>query len=1038
MPSPLILLRFGLVRPQAYGRVLVILALAIVTLVSAAPLAMADAPTIRNASFESTERGTTCQAIDGWTLYGAPVSSISVVEEEQAPALRISRGKAFAYGLPVDPATDYLLSIRVRSTKAKVRIEAEPPLPDARPVEELGTTIDWTTIEFPLLAANRPQGVREMWIALSAEATEAGGAAWFRSVRLEPLGGGPNSVRNGAFEQPVVQTPVPQDWVLESGGASLVLDPDEAHEGSRSLRVSGVGRPFRVSQPIDLADLVAQGVKRVRISGWGRSRGLGSGRVRLELYGSEPPVSPFLSLSGDAEWMKGEVILDVRRQEGRKLSVWIQAPRNFEGDAWIDDIRIEPVPDDEVVNLLANSSFEPSLANPRLPDFWGLWGDAVWCVEPWSLEFFGLADVPGPFPDARVLQIVHPESKKFVPLPPNKRLSMYVLTGANLDLPEGDYTFSIYAKADRANTTILIHHPATEALATARVGQKWQRISATSSNVKLLPSIQLPDPGSRVWLSAPQLEPGRIATAYRSSPGEGSIAPPGESRVAATGAGLRASHGAPEISHVPVSPLAVYAEYDHVVDDEDLRGRLEWAGTQPTTVHWRLLNAVTGEELPAERQRMTIDGHGQLTFTISTAGLEPGAIGIHAVADAEGKRVGRATDVFAKLVRCDTDVRINRFTRSVTVDGVPMLPIFLPIEPSSLGDWHLDRLARAGFNCLAAPPVKLSQRELMLGKVPPAKEAAIRHELDRLHDRGMKLLWPIQWTFDDWSLTVTLYQGKVAELAAVYQTLVRTFRDHPAILGWYLMDEPSRPSWEKESGFTEADLYDLWFAVKQVDPGRFAYVNWNHTWDIAPYGGLDCTDVVSHDYYVISGEPFDYCGLAASVRMINDARAGRKPAFALISGSYDELVMRPSVDAIRVHAWLQLLYGTRGLCFWSKPPLDPEAWVEINKINREATLLHRHVFGDPDAALVSSGILTGATHRALWMIDDVAYLLLVNPGNDHEAIEIDVASACDREVMSGHRIFDDREIRLERGVMHDDCPPMSRSLYKFILAGASP
>jgi hypothetical protein len=1015
------------------------LVMALVALAGGGRVVPADEPTIRNASFESTERGTTCQAIDGWTLYGAPVSSISVVEEEQGPSLRISRGKAFAYGLPVDPATDYLLSVRVRATKAKVRIEAEPPLPDTRPVQELGTTIDWTTIEFPLLAANRPQGVREMWIALSAEATEAGGAAWFRSVRLEPLGGGPNSVRNGAFEQPVVQTPVPQDWVLESGGASLVLDPDEAHDGSRSLRVSGVGRPFRVSQPIDLAPLVAQGVKRVRISGWGRSRGLGSGRVRLEVYGSVPPVGPLLSLSGDAEWMKGEVILDVGRQEGRKLSVWIQAPQRFEGDAWFDDIRIEPVPDDEVVNLLANSSFEPSLANPRLPDFWGLWGDAVWCIEPWSLEYFGLVDVPGPFPDARVLQVVHPESKKFVPLPPNKRLNMYVLTGANLDLPKGDYTFSIYAKADRPNTNVVIGHPArTSPLATARVGRKWQRISATSSDAHFLPAIHVPDPSSRVWLSAPQLEPGRVATAYRSSPGNGSIAPPGQSQVAAIDDASRAYRADLEKSYVPVSPLAIYAEYDHVVDDENVRVRLEWTGTTPATVHWRLLNAVTGEELPTERQAMTVEGPGQRTFTISTAGLDPGAIGIHAVADAAGKRAGRATDVFAKLAKCDTDVRINRFSRSVTVDGVPILPIFLPIEPSNLADWHLNRLVKAGFNCLAAPPVKLSQRELMLGKVPPAKEAAIRRELDRLQARGMKLLWPIPWTFDDWSLTGALYRGQVAGLASVYRTLVKTFRDHPAILGWYLMDEPARQSWEKECGFTEAGLYELWFAVKQVDPGRFAYVNWNHSWDIAPYGGLDCTDVVGHDNYVISGEPFDYCGLAASVRMINDARAGRKPAFALISGSYDEVVMRPSVDAIRVHAWLQLLYGTRGLGFWSKPPLDPEAWVEINKFNREATLLHRHVLGDPDAKRLASGMHGTSTHHALWMIDGAAYLLLVNPGNDHDTIEIDIGRTCGREVVSGERMFDHRDVQLEEGVMRDQCASLSRSLYRFVLARPSP
>jgi len=1007
-------------------------------LVAATGLAAADPRPLRNASFETADGGSMCQSIVGWTLYGAPVSSISVVDDGGGKALRINRGKAFAYGLAVDPSIDYLLSVRVRASKAKVRIEAEPPLPGGRGAEDMEATFDWRTVEVPLLAARRPPGTREMWISVGAERTETDGAAWFQSVTLEPLGGGPNAVANATFEEPVVQTTVPLDWSMDSGGAALETDSDQAHDGSHSLRVTGVGRPVRISQPIDLTPLGEQGVRRVRISGWGRCQGLGSDRVRIEAYGAAPPVGPILSLSGDAEWMKGEVILDVDRQQGRKLAVWIHAPRAFEGTAWFDDIRIEPVPDDEVVNLLPNASFQPSIANPRLPDFWGLWGDAVWCIEPWSLEYFGIVDVPGPFPAARVLQICHPDAKSFVPTPPNKRLSMFMLTGANLDVPKGDYTFSIYAKADRPNTTVRIHHPASESpLATARVGRSWQRISATSSNVNLLPAIHVPDPGSLVWLSAPQLEPGKLATAFRPSPGEGSVVPPGELHVADTDGRVRNRRDDEDVSRFPVSPLAVYAEYDHVVDGEVARARLEWTGTTPATVHWRLLDAVTGAKLPLEQQSVQMDEPGTRTFTIPTARLRPGAIGIHAVADSAGKRVGRATDVFAKLARCAPDIRVNRFTRSVVVDGNPLLPVFLPVEPATLGDWHLDRLAKAGFNCLAAAPGKLSQQELIRGGVPPEKAAAIRRQLDRLHSRGMKLLWPIPWSFEDWSLTGDLYGGKIAGLAATYRTLVSAFRDHPAILGWYLMDEPSPQAWEKEYGFTESDMYALWFTVKEADPGRPAYVNWNHTWAITPYGSLDCTDIVGHDNYMISGEPFDYGELAPSVRMVNDARAARKPAFAWISGSYDEVAVRPSADAIRVHAWLHLLYGTRGLGYWSKPPMDPRAWDEIKAINSEAAFLHKHVFGNPESVMQAVGVHGNSIHHALWTVGDAALLLVVNTRDCTESLEVDVAAACGREVVSAGRLFDDRDVQVSGGMIRDECAPLSRYLYRCVLAPAA-
>lgn len=998
----------------------------------------AEALPLRNAGFETSDGGAPSQSIPGWTLHGAPASSISVVRDIGGPALQISRGKAFCYGLALDPATDYVFSVRVRASKAKARIEAEPPLPGGQPTEDSPTTYEWRTIELPLPAAQRPPSTREMWLALGAEATESGGAVWYRNVSLTPVGGGPNTVPNPRFEDAVIETTVPTGWSMDSGGATVRCDSGQWHQGSRSLRVTGVGRPVRISQPIEIAALIDQGVRRVRVSGWGKCLGLGSDRVRLEVYGATPPTSPILSLSGDAEWMKGETVLDLGRQKGRSLAVWINAPRAFEGDAWFDDIRVEPVPDDEVVNLLSNASFQPSVANPAIPDYWGLWGDAVWCIDPWSLAYFSIVDVSGPVSNARVLQVHHPAPDKFVPLPRNNRLNMFVLTGGNLDLPAGDYTFSIYAKSDRPNTPVHIHHPASETpLATARVGRKWQRIVATSDNVKLLPAIQIPDPGSLVWLSAPQLEPGKTATVFRPSTGEGSIAPSGEPRATNTDHQAR-GRGQPVHAGVrPIPYLAVYAEYSHVLNDEFVRARLEWSGPTPATIHWRLLDAVSGEKLPVKQEAIRIDEPGTRTFTIPLADLPPGVLGLHAVADAEGKRVARATDVFAKLPVVDRDIRVNRFTRSLADNGTPVLPLFLPVDPGTLGDWHLDRLVKAGFNCLAAAPAKLSQQELIAGPIHPSKETDIRRQLDRLQAHGMKLLWPLPWTFDDWAMTGKLHGGKITGLATIYRRIVSTFRDHPAILGWYLMDEPAPSSWEKDFGFSESDLHTLWFAVKEADQGRPAYVNWNHTWAIEPYGGLQCTEIVGHDNYSTAGEPFDLEALVPSVRMVNDHRAGRKPAFAWIAGSYDEAALRPSADAVRVHAWLHLIYGSRGLGYWSKPPLDPLVWAEMKTINRDATVLQQQVLGNPEAELRGAPIQSGAIHHALWVVGDAAYLLAVNTGASREMLRVDVAQACKRNIKSGRRLFDDQAINLDARMIRDQVEPFVRRVYRFELAPAS-
>lgn len=1000
--------------------------------------ASGDSTPLRNAGFEITEQGTTCQAIPGWTLYGLPTSAICVVPDSDGPALRISKGKAFCYGIPIDPATDYVLTVRVRANHANPRIEMEPPLPGGLQAEASEPAFDWRTMEFPFPATERPAGVRECWIALGAAVKETGGAVWFDRVALEPVGGGPNVVINPSFAEPVVETTVPAAWSMDSGGANVACDLEAAKQGSSSLKVTGVGRPVRISQPLDLSEFSTRGVRRIRVSAWGKSRGLGSDRVRLEIYGATPPASPVLSMSGDAEWMKGEMILDVGRQQGKKLAIWVNAPKPFHGDAWFDEIRIEPVPDSEVINLLCNSSFLPSAANAKLPDYWGLWGDAAWCIEPWSLDYFSIADVTGPVQGTRVLEVHHPATGGFVPLLGSKKLNMFVLTGSGLDLPPGEYTFSIYAKADQPNTTVHIRHPASAApFATARIGRAWQRITATSSDMTKLPAIHIPHPGSRVWLAAPQLEPGRMATTFRPSLGERNTAPPGKTPHLHSDARPREAYEAADAVRLLPSRLVVYAEYDHVLSDEVVRVRVEWAGPTPVTIHCRILDAVTGVKLPIEQQALRLDKPGVETFAIPTAGLAPGLIGVQAVADVAGKRTDRATDVFAKLAAASQDVRVNRFTRSITVNSTPILPVFLPVDPSTLGDWHMDRLVSAGFNCVVAAPGKFLLRDVAEGPLLPAKETEIRGHLDRLQARGLKILWPLPWSFDDWASTGKLYAGDINGLAAAYLRIISAFRDHPAIIGWYLMDEPSPRTWEDEFGFSEADLRLLWFAVKQADQARPAYVNWNHTWSIEPYGGLQCTDVVSHDNYSTSGESFDYDGLMPSVRMINDFRAGRKPAFAWISGSYDEVALRPSVAAVRIHTWLHLIYGTRGLGYWSKPPLDPLVWAEMQATNRDARILHEQVLGQPDAQLVVGPTQAGTVHYAVWRIGDIAYLLAVNTADFRSPLDVDVGTACGCGVSSGRMLFGNAPLALEQGRVRHTLDAFSRAAFQLDLAGSA-
>ncbi len=1015
------------------------LAVLIATACRANPVGAADGSPagIANGGFETAADGGATQAIPGWTTYGAPTSSIAVVAkpgQAKGSGLRIARGKAFCYGLAIDPEADYVLSLRVLAERAAVRIEASPEvgidLAAAAPLP--GESFGWRVVKVRLPAKARKTGTREMWIALGATATQPGGAAAFDDVRLEPVAGGPDIIPNGSFEEPVFDVASVPGWTVDSGGADVALAEENPHAGGRSLRLTGRGRSVRIVQVLDVAPLAAQGVKRVRLSAWGRCSGLGAARVRVELYGVANALPPLLSLTGDKGWTHGEVVVDVSRLTGRP-AVWINAPASFTGTAWIDDVELSAVPAEEPVNLLANTGFRAAVAHPSLPDYWGLYGEATFCVDPWTLGHFGIDEQSdSPVPGARVLRIHHPAKGGFVPLPRADRMTMFLVHGGDLDVPAGQVTFSVFLKAARPGTVVQAAHPSGAKHAVWTVGPQWQRYSVTGTNAPTMASLYLPEPDSLIWVAAPQLETGATATPYRPAPGEPEARDmPGAVAAAARSSAPRDAEAMPPPAGA--SPLSLQVEFDRYTDEAEARGRVRWRGSTPASAHVRLLDAGGSEIGGAERVVVEFTAAGERDFSLPIAAAPEGRLELQAVCLVEGRKAGRAATGFTKAGGAGDRVRISRFTRSLLVDGEPFFPLMLPTDPGRLGDWHLDRLREAGFNTLAQAPGRLRQSDVLAKGVSPEKTKELRVQLNRLHARGLKILWPLAWTFDDWDATGKLYGGDAQAMQKTFARVVAAFRDHPAIIGWYVIDEPSKHTWEGGFGFKESDMAALTAAVKAADPTRPAYVNWNHTWGIEPYGGLASTDIVSHDNYSISTEPFDLEELVPAVRMLNDHRARGKPAFEWISGSYDENRLRPGAAAVRVHAWLQLVYGTRGIGYWSQPPLDPAVWEEMKRINAEAAWLATHAFGSGDARLVGVRTNGAGIHYSVWRNADKAFLLAVNTGIATAPLAVDLPALCGCRVGTARRLFDEGALQLAEGTLRDELPPCARCVYEIKL-----
>jgi len=479
--------------------------------------------------------------------------------------------------------------------------------------------------------------------------------------------------------------------------------------------------------------------------------------------------------------------------------------------------------------------------------------------------------------------------------------------------------------------------------------------------------------------------------------------------------------------------LEVCTEYDFYTDDPEARISIRWARPEAAAIKLKLLEGTTGKELNLPLTELPLQGGEMREIRIPLADLAPGEYDITAAALADGKEIATARDRLIKLPKGPMEVRLNRFLRGMVVDGKPFFPVFLPLPPDRLGDWHLGQLKEAGFNCLAAPLGKLWQAEILKSGVPPAMAAEIRNQLDRLEAQGLKFIWPITWSYQDWPKIREITGGDARVFSSIMAKIVETFKDHHAIIAWYLLDEPATRTWQDECGFQERDMQILHASVKAADPYRPAYVNWNHSWKTEPYGGLACTDIMSHDNYMISGEPFDWELLVPSVRMINDKRAGHKPGFIWISGSFDELFITPGPDPVRVHAWLHLVYGSRGLGYWDKHPMNPEVWNEMKSINHETAFLNSYVFGPASARPLAVSTQGERIHYAIWDNGGKAYLFGINTGSRPADFNLDLAKAAGITVVGGRRLFDEGEPVIKDGLLSDEFPACGRRIYELEL-----
>lgn len=373
-------------------------------------------------------------------------------------------------------------------------------------------------------------------------------------------------------------------------------------------------------------------------------------------------------------------------------------------------------------------------------------------------------------------------------------------------------------------------------------------------------------------------------------------------------------------------------------------------------------------------------------LTLPLAGLKGGEQEVAAELETAGGKVVGAKKV--KFTRVDSrpaewKTWFDRHGRTI-VDGKPFFP--LGMYWHSIVSNRIDVYAQGPFNCLM-PYGSPDRREL----------------LDYCHEKGLKVIYSVKDVYSGTRWAPKGIDTEADELAFISDRVAR-FKDHPAMLAWYLNDEMPLTMLDRLTA--RRDL------MERLDPGRPGWVVLYQYGQIAEY--MPTFDVIGTDPYPIPERPA--CVATTWTRATACGALGCKPLWqvpqAFNWGCYrkdpaERAKMRAPTEAeLRSMCWQCIANGANGLVLYSffdlsKPtagvPFE-QRWGECCRVGREIRDCFPILLSEPCETPVT------AKHRAVrsesddsddmvscraWRKDGRTYVLVVNGYGEALDVELD-------------------------------------------------
>lgn len=400
----------------------------------------------------------------------------------------------------------------------------------------------------------------------------------------------------------------------------------------------------------------------------------------------------------------------------------------------------------------------------------------------------------------------------------------------------------------------------------------------------------------------------------------------------------------------------------------------------------------------------------RIPFTI---GLPPSQDIVNAVVTEKGPRPKffNAAARLAILQYKPNEVKIDRLTGGLIVNKLPFFPFgfytYSPVDPT-LPEEEVVR----GFNVIS--PYQ---------KILPETLAERKAYMDRCAQLGMKVHYNLLSVSGGGGVGSNITGLSKEEKRERLIAEIRRFRDHPALLAWYIADEPN--------GYRvpPAEIEEIYNIVRENDPWHPVTVVF-----MAPFLSSkryeEGLDIVMADPYPVPDYPATMVGDVT--RQLRDEFTGRRPVWMVPQafGGGELWKREPSIQELRSMTWQSIVNGATGIQFFVRQgpnyfPKSPAAWAECGRMAMEVAEITPWLLSDEDTwPVVSSSKNVAVSSR---MHDGKLIVIAVNKVNEPVHVSFRISGLTTN--LKARSLFENRQVNVNEGRLSDYISPLGTLVY---------